>query len=317
MQAPQNVAIFGATGTAGRATATALRDAGHRVFAFGRRPCDVTGVANYTAPLEQPEPLAHALRNHKITALVSCLASRSGTSKDAWAIDHDANLVLLQAAQQADLDQFVLLSAICVQKPRLAFQEAKLAFEHALISSGLTYSIVRPTALFKSLSGQVDRLKRGRPFMMFGDGRLTACKPISDGDLGRYITTCLTEPSRQNVVLPVGGPGPALTPVELGGLLFDALDRPPAFRRVPAKLLLGAASALDIGGAFIPQIAVKAELARIGYYYATESMLVWDAQTQRYDADATPEYGTETIADFYAALARGTATVNLGDHAVF
>jgi divinyl chlorophyllide a 8-vinyl-reductase len=52
----------------------------------------------------------------------------------------------------------VLLSAICVQKPELAFQHAKLAFERALIDSGLAYTIVRPTAFFKSLSGQVDRV---------------------------------------------------------------------------------------------------------------------------------------------------------------
>jgi len=81
----------------------------------------------------------------------------------------------------------VLLSAICVQRPHLAFQRAKLAAEAALAASGLRYSIVRPTAYFKSLSGQLDRLRAGRPFLVFGDGRVTACKPISDGDLARYM----------------------------------------------------------------------------------------------------------------------------------
>ena len=37
----------------------------------------------------------------------------------------------LAAAQQAGVGHFVLLSAICVQKPLLAFQRAKLAFEAA------------------------------------------------------------------------------------------------------------------------------------------------------------------------------------------
>ena len=55
----------------------------------------------------------------------------------------------------------------------------------------------------------------------------------------------------------------------------------------------------------IPPLADKAELARIGRYYATESMLVWDAARQRYDADATPSIGTETLADYYAKLLRG------------
>ncbi len=43
------------------------------------------------------------------------------------------------------MSHFVLLSAICVQKPLLAFQKAKLAFEAHLPEQGLTYSIVRPT----------------------------------------------------------------------------------------------------------------------------------------------------------------------------
>ncbi len=59
--------------------------------------------------------------------------------------------------------QFILLSAICVQKPKLAFQHAKLAFEQKLMASGLTYSIVGH-GLFKSLSGQVERVKQGKAF---------------------------------------------------------------------------------------------------------------------------------------------------------
>jgi divinyl chlorophyllide a 8-vinyl-reductase len=86
-------------------------------------------------------------------AVVSCMASRTGVPRDAWAIDHRAHVNLLHAAQQAGIGHFVQLSAICVQKPLLAFQQAKLAFEAALIGSGLRYSIVRPTAFFKSLSG--------------------------------------------------------------------------------------------------------------------------------------------------------------------
>ena len=135
------------------------------------------------------------------------MASRTGAPRDAWAVDHQAHVDVLAAAREAGVGQFVLLSAICVQKPLLAFQHAKLAFEAALIESGLTYSIVRPTAFFKSLSGQVARVKRGKPFLVFGDGTLTACKPISDGDLADYLADCLTDDRRWNRVLPIGGPG--------------------------------------------------------------------------------------------------------------
>jgi divinyl chlorophyllide a 8-vinyl-reductase len=74
---------------------------------------------------------------------------------------------------------------------------------------------------------------------------------------------------------------------------------------------------LSVGGRIFPRLADKAELARIGRYYATESMLVWDAAKQHYDADATPEFGEDRLIDYHAKLLSGEATVNLGDHAMF
>ena len=70
-------------------------------------------------------------------------------------------------------------------------------------------------------------------------------------------------------------------------------------------------------GHVVPALAEKAELARIGRYYATESMLVLDPQTGRYDAAATPSTGTETLFDFYAGLVSGARSPERGDHAVF
>jgi divinyl chlorophyllide a 8-vinyl-reductase len=67
----------------------------------------------------------------------------------------------------------------------------------------------------------------------------------------------------------------------------------------------------------VPSLADKAELARIGRYYATESMLVWNPETRRYEADATPGTGTETLFDFYASLVCGATAPERGDHAVF
>jgi hypothetical protein len=76
--------------------------------------------------------------------------------KDSWAIDYQATKNVLDVARHCGASHFVLLSAICVQKPLLEFQHAKLKFETELQAAGdITYSIVRPTAFFKSLAGQV------------------------------------------------------------------------------------------------------------------------------------------------------------------
>jgi divinyl chlorophyllide a 8-vinyl-reductase len=204
-----------------------------------------------------------------------------------------------------------------VQKPVLAFQQAKLAFEKVLIEAGLAYSIVRPTAFFKSLSGQVERVRRGQPFLVFGDGTLTACKPISDDDLADYLAECLDDAGRRCRVLPIGGPGEAITPRQQGEHLFALLGRPARFRHVPVAMLDAIIGMLSTAGRLLPTLAAKAELARIGRYYATESMLVLDPETGRYDAAATPSTGSETLFDYYAALVRGTVAAERGDHAVF
>ena len=180
----------------------------------------------------------------------------------------------------------------------------------------MRYSVVRPTAFFKSLSGQIARVRRGEPFLIFGDGALTACKPISDEDLAEYVAECLEDEARWNRILPVGGPGAAITPREQGEGLFALLGRPPRFRHVPVALLDGIVGALSVLGRVSPAIAGKAELARIGRYYATESMLVLDA-AGRYDAAATPSTGTRTLFDFYADVIAGAVAPDRGDHAVF
>jgi divinyl chlorophyllide a 8-vinyl-reductase len=265
-----------------------------------------------------PQSLAtDGLKGEQFDVLLSCLASRSGVPDDAWAIDYRAHVDALKAVRAAGVGHVVLLSAICVQHPLLAFQHAKLAFEAELIASGLTYAIVRPTAYFKSLSGQVERVRRGKPFLLFGDGLKTACKPISDHDLADYLADCVDNPDRVSRILPIGGPGPAMTPRDQGELLFTLTGQRPHFRSVSPSILRIIAGLLSAVGRVFPVAARKAELARIGHYYATESMLVRDPVTGVYDADATPETGSETLADHYRAMLSGERSDDRGDHAIF
>ncbi len=318
---PRRVLFLGATGTIGRATVRALVSRGHEVICLVRRPAESTIPAGATArivDLTDPVSLARdGVRGERFDVLVSCLASRTGLPDDAWAIDYGAQVRALDAGRTAGVTHVVLLSAICVQKPILAFQHAKRAFETELIASGLDYTIVRPTAFFKSLSGQVDRVKRGKPFLVFGDGTATACKPISDDDLGQYLADCLDDGDRRNRVLPIGGPGEAITPRAQGERLFALLGREPRFTHIPVVLLDVIVAVLATIGRWVPALAAKAELARIGRYYATESMLVLDPATGRYDAGATPSTGSETLFDYYARVVRGEAVAERGDHAVF
>lgn len=328
---PRRVLLMGATGTIGRAAAAALVRRGHDVVCLVRPRAHAGGQLSSDACIrllagaevrfsdvqDRVSLQRDGFRGEHFDVVVSCMASRTGAPKDAWAVDHQAHMNVLEAAHEAGVSQFVLLSAICVQKPLLAFQHAKLAFEKALIESGMTYSIVRATAFFKSLSGQVERVKRGRPFLVFGDGKLTSCKPISDADLARFLADCLHDQSRWNRVMPVGGGGGAITPLAQGEYLFALLGRKPRFRHVPVALLDLIITVLGVLGRLSPPLAKKAELARIGRYYATESMLVWDRGSGLYSESATPSAGTETLFEYYSSLIQGAEGPDRGDHAVF
>lgn len=315
---PRRVLVLGGTGTIGRATVRALVARGHDVVCFGRsRPPLAEGAAFRSGDVTDPRSLARdGFQGERFDVLVSCLASRTGVPADAWRVDHDAHVAALDAARAAGVGHVILLSAICVQKPVLAFQKAKLAFEQALIGSGVDYTIIRPTAFFKSLSGQVERVRRGKPFLVFGNGELTACKPISDDDLAAYIADCIDDERRRNRILPIGGPGEAITPRMQGERLFAMLGQPPRFTHVPVAVLDGVIAILSALGTVVPALRAKAELARIGRYYATESMLVLDRATGAYDAEATPSTGGETLFDYYGRLIRGEAEAERGEHAV-
>lgn len=262
-----------------------------------------------------PADVARAMNGERFDAVVSCLATRGGGIEDAWRIEHRANLLVLELAMARDVPRFVYLSAICVQRPRLAFQHAKLAFERALQDADIEHVIVRPTAFFKSISGQVARVRDGKPFLVFGDGNGTACKPIAEADVGDFLARCVVDDETTDRILPVGGPDPAITPREQGALLFSLLDRPPAYRRVPVAVLDAAVAMLSLGGRLVPSLRDRAEFARIGRYYATESMLLWDDDGP--NAEATPSFGHRSLRDHYARMLTGETEAGLGEHAVF
>ena len=315
------VFVAGATGYIGRHAVQALIERGHEVVAFARPGSELALETGELRQGQVTDPVSlsrEGFKGERFDAVVSCLATRTGGIRDAWAVEHQAQLNLLEAAKQVGVDRFVLLSAICVQRPRLAFQRAKLAFEEALVGSGLSHAIVRPTAFFKSLAGQIERVRRGKPFMVFGSGERTRCKPISERDLARFLADRLEDPRGQSGILPIGGPGPAISGLEQAEMLGRALGRPVPVRHVPVALMHGIVGALTLGSRLLPSLRDKAEFARIGRYYATESMLVWDEDASAYSDELTPEYGQDTLEAFYHRVAKeGLAGQELGAHSVF
>ena len=238
----------------------------------------------------------------KPTTVISCIASRKGGITDSWDVEYTLNKFFLNLCKRVGINRFILLSAICVQKPTLEFQKAKLAFETLLKNSTLEYEIIRPTAFFKSLSGQIDRVKKGKSFIVFGNGELTTCKPISARDLSEFIIGFVLRKRAENKIHLVGGPGPPISPKNQAEILFKLSKNEKKITRISPSLFLVIIYVLMPLSKISKKIQDFREFLKIAYYYATESMLFWDEKNHAYSSDKTPEFGKDTLEDYYKKI---------------
>ncbi|VEU40411.1 unnamed protein product [Pseudo-nitzschia multistriata] len=255
--------------------------------------CDVCDPAALTKTMEKIKA-----DGGDIEAVISCLASRSGIKKDAYAIDYQATKNCLDSGIATGARHFVLLSAFCCKNPWLQFQQAKLKFEADLVAAQdkITHTIVRPTAFFKSVSGQLEVVQQGAPFVMFGDGKVTRCNPIAEADLATYLVDSITDESRLNRNIDLGGPDEPLTMLKQGEMLFDAVGKETNFFFAPLWLFDVIIDSLQwVSDTFNSEkFENAAELGRIGKYYAVEDMLT---------TDPDEKFGTITLQEHYDRIA--------------
>ena len=284
------ILLAGSTGYIGEALKTELLDRNITVICPIRKSENGLRNQSYSRRLKiemvdicSSSDVKKLARKYKvIDIIISCIGSRNGSKKEATEVEYNANKNLLELGKNCNVKQFILLSAICVQKPKLAFQKAKLEFEYLLMSSDIKWTIIRPTAFFKSLSGQIDRVKQGKSFIVFDGGKNTSCKPISARDLSMFIIQNINNKKSYNKILIIGGPGPAVSQFDQGQILFKLTNKKPKIRSLPS-LLFRLMDLLCIPLSLISyRVSDFRESLRIGLYYATESMLKWDAKNKKY-----------------------------------
>jgi len=242
-----------------------------------------------------------------VDVVISCLASRSGSKKDSFAIDYQATLNCLEAAREAGARHFVMLSAFCVKSAErndpyaLQFQYAKKDMEEALrAQSDVSYTIVRPTAFFKSVSGQLEVVNGGAPFVYFdlGSGKSATCNPISEPDLAAALVDTVGDPAKNNALWNIGGPDDGLSMQQQGKLVADVLGKEEAkLFGVPIGIFDVIINGLQWGANTFKSEALEdaAEFGRIGRYYAIEDMLT---------TDPADKYGRTTLREHYERIAK-------------
>lgn len=249
-----------------------------------------------------------------VDVVVSCLASRTGSKKDSYAIDYQATLNVAEAAKAAGARRFILLSAYCVKSAErndpyaLQFQYAKMELEGKLreLSGGadgggkFDHVAVRPTAFFKSVSGQLEVVNGGSPFVYFdlGGGRNARCNPISEPDLAAALIDQVADDSHKNAVWNLGGPDEGFSMSEQGAMIHDVLKKEgePKLLAVPIGIFDVIIDGLQwVATTFKSEkFEDAAEFGRIGKYYAVEDMLT---------TEPDEKYGRATLREHYSYIA--------------
>jgi nucleoside-diphosphate-sugar epimerase len=105
------VLVTGASGLLGRATASAVRDAGHEVRTFQRGPSGLAGVEDARGSLTSADDVARAVDGVDAVVHLAAKVSLTGPPADFAAVNIEGTRALLAAAQQAGAGRMVQVSS--------------------------------------------------------------------------------------------------------------------------------------------------------------------------------------------------------------
>lgn len=154
------VAIIGGHGKVALQLAKDLAANGHQVSSLFRNPDHVsevaaTGAEPVVADVEKldAQEIAGLLKGHD--AVVWSAGAGGGSAERTYAVDRDAAIRSMEAAEQAGVKRYVMVSYMGAGKDHgvdpdngfYAYAEAKAAADEHLRRSGLDWTILGPSAL--------------------------------------------------------------------------------------------------------------------------------------------------------------------------
>jgi uncharacterized protein YbjT (DUF2867 family) len=187
MATPQ--VVTGAFGYSGRYIAARLLEAGHQVRTLtgspGRENPFGSGVQAVPFAFDEPDRMAAALEGAEV--LYNTYWVRFNHRRFTHNAAVENTLVLFDAARRAGVRRVVHVSITNPDESSpLEYFSGKARLERALMESGLSYAILRPTVLFGKEDILINNiawmLRRFPVFGVFGDGRYRL-QPIYVDDL--------------------------------------------------------------------------------------------------------------------------------------
>lgn len=283
------VLVVGATGYLGRHIVAALRRTGYPVRALARDPHRLgfapdDGIEVFVGQVTRPETLAGLCDG--VSIVVSTLGVRSLKRRPTpWEVDYQGNLNVLELAQRAGVQRFIFAGVLHGERLRrsIAVVEPRERFIDMLKSSGVPWTVLRPTGFFNDMEIIFNQARRGR-VMQLGDGA-ARINPIHPNDLAEAVIHSIEDPVARDTTAEVGGPD-VYSYAEIARMAFSALGKPPHTLRIAPGLVDGAGMLVK---PFNPTAA--------GFLRFFRAVMTTDM--------VAPRTGHIHLADFYAQLASG------------
>ncbi|MEN9869138.1 MAG: hypothetical protein RLZZ171_121 [Cyanobacteriota bacterium] len=197
--------VTGATGSLGRRIVRQLREDGEPVRAFVRLSShfgelEDRGAEIFIGDLKIERDIIKACEGVKYI-----ISSHGGT--DAQAIDYRANIDLIDRAIANNVEHFVFISVLGVDR---GYQDsttfkAKREVEKYLINSGLNYTILRSSGFANNLIPLAERFRDTGIYFSIGEQE-NRSSIVSTDDLAKIAIASTKIEAAKNQIFAVGGP---------------------------------------------------------------------------------------------------------------
>lgn len=203
-------AVTGAFGYSGKYIARKLLEKGHTVITLtnstDRRNEFGGKISTCPFNFDDPKALTESLKNVEVLYNTYWVRFNHKLFRHADAVQN--TLVLFEAAKQADVKRIVHISITNPSETsHLEYFSGKAKLEKALILSGISYAILRPTVLFGKEDILINNiawaLRRLPVFGVFGDGEYKL-QPIYVDDLAELAMHYGEQ--RENTIIEAIGP---------------------------------------------------------------------------------------------------------------
>jgi uncharacterized protein YbjT (DUF2867 family) len=202
--------VTGAYGYSGRYIAERLLAAGHKVRTLTNSPNRANSfgdsVEAHPFNFDDPDKLADSLKGAKVLYNTYWVRFNADDFRHSVAVEN--TLALFRAAKEAGVERVIHVSITNPSEDSpLEYFAGKARLEKALIESGLSYAILRPTVLFGKediLVNNIAWVLRHLPvFGVFGDGSYKI-QPIYVDDIAKLAVE--QGASRENRIIDAIGP---------------------------------------------------------------------------------------------------------------